>query len=462
MQQKDDGPVKKRLNPFIEFCPREKDAKELAQQADGPASPSLAADTLRPNSRPADRAPFKKKSLKEADANFEFDMDEAIRRYLHKRRMNWVYRIDESTNLGSFMTMLEDFASYAATYLDLKTMPPINLVPPQSATTFATWSPLGIDISVSNRHPMDVFRSVAHELVHHKQHEDDELHTESGVTGSDHENEANALAGIMMRNYAKDHPDLFELEAVSEGFLHSLLFGSGKKKPQPTSASQAGRVLATHRASKPQSSPESSVSSAVNKMEIKRKAKDEFAKRHLNDNKKGDLETRIQAAAARLSKHPDPDYDAKIKAATEKRTSDALQAHKDWLENNKKFPLPKSASGTKPFSDLIRGLKESMALLSKANKSGIPYGVLNEVYNRGISVWTKDETLTPAQFAFNRVNSFIAGGKARELDIDLIEKKIVKVSVKKPVKYKIADIGAGGKEHNIKRGTSKLEGITKG
>lgn len=63
------------------------------------------------------------------------------------------------------------------------------------------------------RNTADVFRSLAHELVHHRQMELDMINQESGETGSDIENEANALAGIMMREYGKINPTIYDLES---------------------------------------------------------------------------------------------------------------------------------------------------------------------------------------------------------------------------------------------------------
>jgi Zn-dependent peptidase ImmA (M78 family) len=56
---------------------------------------------------------------------------------------------------------------------------------------------------------MDILRSLAHELVHYKQDVEDRLHHTSGQTGSEHENEAHAVAGQIMRLYGKKHPELF-------------------------------------------------------------------------------------------------------------------------------------------------------------------------------------------------------------------------------------------------------------
>lgn len=54
------------------------------------------------------------------------------------------------------------------------------------------------------------------------------------------------------------------------------------------------------------------------------------------------------------------------------------------------------------------------ALIVKAYKSGIELEILKEVFARGLSQGNDEH-------AFNRVNSFIAGGKARKLDADLID-----------------------------------------
>ena len=63
------------------------------------------------------------------------------------------------------------------------------------------------------------------------------------------------------------------------------------------------------------------------------------------------------------------------------------------------------------------------SLLKKSQKSGIPADVLEEVYLRGASYWEPELNITQEQFAFQRVNSFVAGGLAREMDSDLMEEK---------------------------------------
>jgi hypothetical protein len=64
--------------------------------------------------------------------------------------------------------------------------------------------------------------------------------------------------------------------------------------------------------------------------------------------------------------------------------------------------------------------KQKLSLYKKSQKSGYPIDILEEVYSRGIESWTEETNKTPEQYAFGRVNSFIAGGKAMELDEDLL------------------------------------------
>lgn len=65
-----------------------------------------------------------------------------------------------------------------------------------------------------------------------------------------------------------------------------------------------------------------------------------------------------------------------------------------------------------------------ISLQRKAEKSGIPLEIISEVFNRGVSSWTPDMLHTAEQHAFHRVNSYIAGGKARDMDSDLIEAEV--------------------------------------
>ena len=70
-----------------------------------------------------------------------------------------------------------------------------------------------IHISIINRHPMDILRTVAHEYTHYKQHM--EMGKDrSPKAGSTTENQANAKAGEIMRKYGNLHPELFDLMPI--------------------------------------------------------------------------------------------------------------------------------------------------------------------------------------------------------------------------------------------------------
>ena len=68
-----------------------------------------------------------------------------------------------------------------------------------------------IYLSIINRHPMDIFRTLAHEFVHYKQNMEKGLNFKSSHAGSPTENQANAKAGELMRKYGQLHPELFDL-----------------------------------------------------------------------------------------------------------------------------------------------------------------------------------------------------------------------------------------------------------
>jgi hypothetical protein len=77
--------------------------------------------------------------------------------------------------------------------------------------------------------------------------------------------------------------------------------------------------------------------------------------------------------------------------------------------------------------------KQLFALYKKSRNSSIPFSILEEVYKRGVETYNhimKEDypnhdvlNTTPDQYAFNRVNSFIANGQAAILDKDLLEKR---------------------------------------
>jgi len=117
--------------------------------------------------------------------------------------------------------ILHDFVKFAAEHLELDSLPKFDFVFDNKGSverkSFGGYMPGAehITITVKNRHIMDVCRTLAHELVHYKQDLKKELEDDdAGATGSPQENEANARAAVIMRNWGKRHPDLFAEEAI--------------------------------------------------------------------------------------------------------------------------------------------------------------------------------------------------------------------------------------------------------
>jgi hypothetical protein len=117
--------------------------------------------------------------------------------------------------------ILLDFVRFAAEDLELKSLPKFDFRFDNSKSlqhkSFGGYQPGAehITITVKNRHIMDVCRTLAHELVHYSQDLKRELDDEkAGATGSPQENEANARAAVIMRNWGKRNPNFFEKEAI--------------------------------------------------------------------------------------------------------------------------------------------------------------------------------------------------------------------------------------------------------
>jgi hypothetical protein len=132
----------------------------------------------------------------------------------------------KSTKSDAMMPLINEFVEYCTNFLEIDDTPQITIVKDGSiGTAFGCYCEGEIKLNIINRHPMDVLRTLAHEIVHYKQDLDGELHETSGETGSDHENEANSMAGVLMRNFGRDNPDLFSFGAILESLNESEVFG---------------------------------------------------------------------------------------------------------------------------------------------------------------------------------------------------------------------------------------------
>ena len=108
---------------------------------------------------------------------------------------------------------VHEFIKFAKNALQLKEKVSVKLLEKRHENmTAACYDPSTNEISIytKGRAYADVCRSIAHELVHQKQNELGVLEVDSGQTGSDIENEANACAGIIMRNFGEIVGNLYD------------------------------------------------------------------------------------------------------------------------------------------------------------------------------------------------------------------------------------------------------------
>jgi hypothetical protein len=147
-----------------------------------------------------------------------------------------VKTLKEEVTRKELAPMMDSFVAFASEKLGIKSIPSVRFKNEEDGyNSFAAYEPTKNELSVStkHRHPMDVFRSVAHELVHHKQNEEGRIGKDiakEGETGSDIENEANAEAGKIMRWFAQANPDFFDHEHINEEVVAEGINDPGKLK----------------------------------------------------------------------------------------------------------------------------------------------------------------------------------------------------------------------------------------
>ena len=110
---------------------------------------------------------------------------------------------------------IKKFIRDTARRLDIKKMPRVFFHRSDAWSkrrhSFGMYDPESheLHVSLANRHLLDILRTTAHELAHCRQHEIDPLPPDAGHTGSPFEDEAHAVAGEIMRDFADAHPELF-------------------------------------------------------------------------------------------------------------------------------------------------------------------------------------------------------------------------------------------------------------
>lgn len=110
---------------------------------------------------------------------------------------------------------LKEFVKFVKNELELRDVPTISIQNGKgelktTASYDYTKENKIIKVNSKNRALVDVMRSVAHELVHHKQYEEGRLDVRPPDIGGEIEDEANAKAGQYIKMYAKKDSSIYE------------------------------------------------------------------------------------------------------------------------------------------------------------------------------------------------------------------------------------------------------------
>jgi hypothetical protein len=110
---------------------------------------------------------------------------------------------------------LNEFVKFVRNELKLDTVPTIKIQNNRdglktTANYDYTKENKIIKVCSKNRALVDVMRSIAHEMVHHKQFEDGRLEVRPPDIGGEIEDEANAKAGQYIKMFSKIDPSIYE------------------------------------------------------------------------------------------------------------------------------------------------------------------------------------------------------------------------------------------------------------
>ena len=110
---------------------------------------------------------------------------------------------------------ISDFVKFVKEKLDLEKCPVIVLQNGRGKLkTTASYNhskePQVVRINVKNRALVDILRSIAHEMVHHKQYEQGRLKVQPPDIGGEIEDEANSKAGQFIKMFSKKDNTIYD------------------------------------------------------------------------------------------------------------------------------------------------------------------------------------------------------------------------------------------------------------
>jgi uncharacterized protein YjaZ len=143
---------------------------------------------------------------------YPYGSKERLFEMLHK--VNKSILVEAVLNKEQRQEIIEEFVQFVQDKLNMENIPEVELSydekEAQEMKSFGLYTNDRLLVVAANRNLADILRTIAHELIHHKQRLEGRVDHESGKTGSDIENEANALAGVIMREFAQIKPIIFE------------------------------------------------------------------------------------------------------------------------------------------------------------------------------------------------------------------------------------------------------------
>lgn len=116
------------------------------------------------------------------------------------------------------LDILKHFIGFCKKELEIQSLPKISFIRNgdfvETCRSFGEYNPdkITIRVFITGRNLADICRSLAHELVHHRQNELGLIYNTAGETGTEIENDANSIAGIIMREYGKLNLSVYGIE----------------------------------------------------------------------------------------------------------------------------------------------------------------------------------------------------------------------------------------------------------
>jgi len=131
-------------------------------------------------------------------------------------------QVDESVDPDQLKKILHRFYKSCVSKLELENPPRLRLetTPDWSREngSFGQYEPESntLILATHGRHVLDILRTMAHEMTHRQQDEHHPLPADAGATGSPYEDQANAMAGRIMRQWAEEQPEMFDGATLEE------------------------------------------------------------------------------------------------------------------------------------------------------------------------------------------------------------------------------------------------------